>query len=158
MRIFFIALFIAAASQVLAQAEQPVRWTFALSQAEAAQPERFTVTAHAEIEQGWYVYGQFLEAGGPIATAIDFSGTPGGFKLVGMPTETGDAISGHDKLFDMHVTKFKHAADFIQTGELVDGQDELKGTLTFMTCTDETCLPPKTIDVTLSRKTLSASH
>lgn len=131
---------------VFAQAsEQPVSWTFSLGNS----GDVHAVLAQAEVEEGWYVYSQFLEQGGPIPTSLDFSQTPG-IVLNGKATEEGDAISGYDDLFEMEVTKFKHHASFTQAFTLPKGVSTVNGTIEFMACTSKKCLPPQTLDISLA--------
>jgi thiol:disulfide interchange protein DsbD len=124
-------------------AQNPVKWSFSSKDAGNCQLDLvFTGT----IEDGWYTYSQFLESeDGPVATAITFS--PGsGYKLLGKAKESGGIIKVHDKVFDMNLTKFKHTAIFTQRVEITDPTKPISGYITFMTCNDEMCLPPRDVD------------
>ncbi len=133
------------ASLVLAQADQhPVTWSFSLGK----NGDVHAVLAQAEVAEGWYVYSQFLDEGGPIPTTLDLSLTSG-LELSGLATEDGDVVAGFDELFEMQITKFKHHANFTQTFSLAASVTEVVGTLEFMACTNMKCLPPQTIDIAL---------
>ena len=142
--LFFVAGLLS--TTALAQSgEQPVSWSFSLGNS----GEVYAVLAEAQVEDGWYIYSQFLDEGGPIPTSIDLSATEG-IKLNGSPTEEGDAVDGYDELFEMQVKKFKHFASFTQAFTLPKEANTLTGTLQFMACTDKKCLPPQILDISLA--------
>lgn len=124
-------------------AQNPVKWAFTAKDAGNCQVDLiFTGT----IDEGWYTYSQFLESeDGPVATSLTFSPAPG-YKLVGKAKEGGEIIKVHDKVFDMNLTKFKHKAVLTQRVEVSDPSKPIAGYVTFMTCNDEMCLPPKDVD------------
>lgn len=133
-------------------AQNPVKWSFSTKDAGNCQVDLiFTGT----IEEGWYTYSQFLESeDGPIPTAFTFSeGTH--YKLVGKAKESGDKITAFDRYFNMTITKFKHKAVFTQRVEVSDPEKPISGYLTFMTCNDNTCMPPKDVDFNFKTGPLS---
>lgn len=123
--------------------QNPVKWSFATKDAGNCQVDLIIT---GTIDDGWYTYSQFLESDeGPVATTITFKQHPG-FKLVGKAKEGGEIIKVHDKVFDMELTKFKHKAVFTQRVEVSDLSKPISGYLTYMTCNDEMCLPPRDAD------------
>lgn len=123
--------------------QNPVKWSFATKDAGNCQVDLIIT---GTIDDGWYTYSQFLESDeGPVATTITFKSHPG-FKLVGKAKEGGEIIKVHDKVFDMELTKFKHKAVFTQRVEVSDPSKPISGYLTYMTCNDEMCLPPRDVD------------
>ncbi|MFM7152819.1 MAG: cytochrome c biogenesis protein CcdA, partial [Bacteroidota bacterium] len=124
-------------------AQNPVKWTFTAKDAGKCQVD---LVFTGEIEDGWYTYSQFLESeDGPVATSITFS--PGAnYKLVGKAKESGDILKTYDKVFDMNLTKFKHKAVLTQRIEVTDASKPVAGYITFMTCNDDRCLPPRDVD------------
>ena len=139
--VFLFALALLSAASLSAQ--NPVKWVFTAKDAGNCQVDLiFTGT----IDEGWYTYSQFLESeDGPVATSITFSPAPG-YKLVGKATESGEIIKVHDKVFDMNLTKFKHKAILTQRVEVSDPSKPITGYITYMSCNDEMCLPPKDAD------------
>ncbi|MCC7244821.1 MAG: thioredoxin family protein, partial [Saprospiraceae bacterium] len=102
----------------------------------------------ATIDDGWYTYSQFLEStDGPVATSITFQ-EGAHYALVGKAKEGGDIIKVHDNVFDMMLTKFKHKGTFTQRVQVKDPSKPISGYVTFMTCNEEMCLPPKDVDFT----------
>ena len=128
------------------QQAQPVKWTF---ESEKVTDNEYTITFTANAEDGWYVYSQFLDDGGPIPTTFEFD-KESGIELVGKAKEVGNKKEGFDKLFEMTVVKFSGKTKFIQKVKTKNGTNEVKGYLTFMTCNGETCLPPTDVDFNIS--------
>ena len=128
-----------------AASDEPVTWNFTIG----AGCDAFAVLAEAQVADGWYIYSQFLDDGGPIPTELDLSPTPGA-EPVGEPTEGGDRLSGVDEMFGMEVTKFKRNARFTQAFDVPDDVRTLRGGVRFMACTDKKCLPPRTVDFELA--------
>ena len=116
-----------------------VRWSFELVNAEHPQ-----LRAKAEIAEGWAVYSQFLEEGGPIPTLLKLE-LPSSAQLIGPCAESGDQQSGYDSLFEMNVLKFSREMILQQAFQPGEGQNQISGTLRFMACDASRCLPPKTM-------------
>ena len=83
--LLFISMFTLTVS---AQIYSPVKWAVTLT---PAADGNYTLLAKATIDEGWWVYSQFLEnEDGPIATTLNFD--PGThFKLVGKAKEYDNA-------------------------------------------------------------------
>jgi len=124
--------------------ESPVEWSFSLG----TSGDTYAVLAEADVADGWYIYSQFLDEGGPIPTSISLDGTSA-LELVGEPTEAGKKISGFDEYFGMEVTKYATKASFSQGFKVAEGTEQVSGTIRFMACTSKKCLPPKDVDIVL---------
>ncbi|MBK6993761.1 MAG: hypothetical protein IPH31_02105 [Lewinellaceae bacterium] len=124
-------------------AQNPIKWSFTAKDAGNCQVDLiFTGT----LNEGWYTYSQFLESeDGPVATSITFQENTG-FKLIGKAKESGEIVKVHDAIFNMNLTKFKHKAILTQRVEVKDPSKPIAGYITYMTCNDEMCLPPKDAD------------
>lgn len=132
----------------LGAAAQPetVLWT---AEAEAMEDGHYQLTLRGEIEPGWYVYSQYLESNdGPIATEL-FLESPEGAARIGKTEERGEKVDGYDQIFGMNIAKFKKEMILTQTLRLPEGTAQLSGYVTFMTCNDEMCLPPRDYEFTL---------
>ncbi len=150
-RISLIALFCTIGSTILV-AQNPIKWSFSTKDAGNCQVDLILT---GTIEEGWCTYSQFLESeDGPIATTLTFN-QQGHFKLIGKAKEGGEIIKVHDKVFDMNLTKFKHKAIITQRVEVSDASKPIVGYITFMSCNDEMCLPPKDVDFTFKPGPLS---
>ena len=127
---------------VNAQIYDPVKWKF--SQEKIGEDE-VILSFKAEIEQGWYLYSQFIEDDGPVPTYFDFFKTDS-FQLIGTTIE-GKPIEQYDPNFDMVLSYFKNEAIFSQKIKVSSENDfNLKGELTFMVCDESQCLPPEYVE------------
>jgi thiol:disulfide interchange protein DsbD len=122
-----------------AQIYNPVKWSVSLTPAGDGQ---YTFLAKATIDEGWWVYSQYLEnEDGPIATTVNFDAGDH-YKLVGKNKESDNAKKIYDKVFEMEVTKFSKSYTIEQKIKITDPSKPLTGYINFMTCNDERCLPP----------------
>jgi thiol:disulfide interchange protein len=105
----------------------------------------YDITVKATIAPGWSVYSQnnYGDMGPwPTSMAVDVKE---GVALEGTPVEDGEKVlEGHDVVFDMMVKKFKGHATFTQRVKVQSPDEPLTGMFEYMTCNDETCLPPAT--------------
>lgn len=129
-------------NQTVKAQTSPVSWSFS---AQHVQGDEYDIMCKATINKGWYVYSMYLPSeDGPVATAITLESTHQ--KSVGKATESTSKPeykkSGHDEVFDMTVTKYKYDVTFVQRVKCTDLSKPVTGFVTFMTCNDETCMPP----------------
>jgi thiol:disulfide interchange protein DsbD len=139
----FLLLFLCTglAGQMSAQLS-PVNWSFGKA---SLNNQEVDLTITANIDDGWYVYSQFLEDGGPVPTSITFESE--GVELIGKSTEKSEhRKEGYDDIFEMNLIKFGKKVDFVQKLKVPAGTKSIKGFVTFMTCNNESCLPPKDVD------------
>lgn len=138
--ILVLLLTVANASLALAQLN-PVKWSYkAVNIADGIYDLTFT----AHIQEGWYIYSQYLESDeGPIPTSFHFDENEM-FTLEGKTTEEGPRHEGYDELFMMDIVKFSGEPIFKQRVK-VNGKTTIKGYVEFMTCDNERCLPPKEV-------------
>ncbi|MEO1713961.1 MAG: protein-disulfide reductase DsbD domain-containing protein, partial [Bacteroidota bacterium] len=122
---------------------KPVTWAFSHKQID---DQTYELEYRAKIQDGWYLYSQNIEEGGPIPT---------GFYL-----EEGDHYTAQsevlesdlnreeldDQVFEMKLIKFKKEAVFTQKVTVTDDSKPITGYLEFMTCDDTRCLPPTEVD------------
>jgi thiol:disulfide interchange protein len=160
MRLFKIAalFLLIAISANLATAQKlynPVEWKKYTKHVSGNEYDLYFV---AQIDDGWYVYSQFLEEGGPVPTLFEFEETAG-VQRVGKVKESGKKKSGYDKVFEMNLTKFAKKAIFKQRIKVTDASKAytIKGGYEFMTCNDERCLNPKYFEFTLKTKPVKKS-
>jgi len=129
-----------------AQIERPVTWTFAAKPGAAGEA---TLTATASIAGNWHIYSQFIEEGGPEPTSFKFTPSPD-YELVGKGAESPEPVKAFEKSFNMNIAYFPKRAVFSQKIRLKAPQTTVKGTLTFMVCNDEKCLPPDDLDFSIA--------
>ena len=132
---------------------EPVKWSATVSK---KSDGKYEVVTEAKIDEGWYVYSQYLESDdGPEATAFTYD-EGGHYMLVGKNEESGNLKEGYDKVFEMNLAKFNKTAIFTQQIETSDESKPITGFFTFMTCDDEKCLPPTDVDFYIDPSSLQA--
>ncbi len=143
MKRFFTAFLFLMTTLAWAQ-PQAVTWSASYENTD----EHTIVTVHAEIAEGWHLYSQNLDEGGPIPTSFVLE-DDAAFTTVGGWAE-GEPHVEFDPNFDMDLAYFSDAADF--TIKLLPTEKEftVKGELEFMVCNDEMCLPPTYEDFSVS--------
>lgn len=146
---FILSLFsfLLAAFSAFAQ-ENPVKWDIT---SKPLGGDLFEITYSAKIQSGWYVYSEYLESeDGPIPTAVTFESK--NQQVQGKSVEDGHKVSGFDEMFAMNITKFKDVFTIKQKIKVTDGSQPVKGYLTYMTCNNEKCLPPRDVEFSFSLK------
>lgn len=98
------------------------------------------VIIHANIEEGWHLYSQFLESDlGPIPTEIVFEKN----KNVIFSEKTNEPAPkvSYDQNFGGDLSYFESEVKFTNKIE-VKNPTFVKGFIVYMICSDEMCLPP----------------
>lgn len=131
-----------------AQIYNPVKWTTSSKQ---LNDNEFELQWKATIEDGWYVYSQFIDDGGPEKTTLNYD-QPGAVKFLGKSRESGSLVKGFDDIWEMDISKFKKQYTITQRIQLLDDSKPVKGYLTFQTCDDTKCLPPADFDFSFNLK------
>jgi thiol:disulfide interchange protein DsbD len=124
---------------------QVVSWDFS---AEKAEGDTVTVTITGTIDAGWYVYSQYLEEDGPIATKVSFDQEEE-LTLIGKSEENGGLVDGYDEIFMMEIKKYKNEMIITQQLLLPEGEKYISGNVLFMSCDHEQCLPPSEAEFSL---------
>lgn len=121
---------------------QPVKWQISAVEDGA----NLIVTFKALVQQNWYIYAQDIDPSGPIPTTFIFE--PNEYAVL---TDFAQAKSdfmkeGYDEMFGMNIKKYANEVDFIYTIENYKKEGKLKGSIEYMTCDDERCLPPDFVE------------
>src|SRR5690606_6230308 len=104
----------------------------------------------AKIDKGWHIYSLNVEDGGPIKTSFSFAPSKD-FSLVGKPSEPKPKTKW-EEVFGMDVAYHNEEVVFQQRVKLNKGQTTIKGTVEFMVCNAEQCLPPDEVPFTITIK------
>lgn len=130
-----------------AQIKTPVQWDHSVKK---IAPDTYELHIKASIEKGWHIYSQTTPEGGPLRTTVKFSQNPL-VTLSGPAKEIGKLEQHHEKLFGVDVKQFSNVVDFVQTVVLKKPvKTKINGSIEFMVCNDEECLPPATVKFTLT--------
>ena len=128
-----------------AQVLDPVSWEYRY---ERIGENEIELVFTATIEDTWHLYSQDIPEGGPIPTSFTIEES-GQFELIGPVNEVSEPEEKYDASFDMVVKLFSHNAVFRQRVKLLSGADiRINGSVEFMSCDDQRCLPPKEDDFT----------
>jgi thiol:disulfide interchange protein len=88
---------------------------------------------------------------GPIPTKFTFKPTPQYQLVGGIPKEVSDhKKAGFDPIFDMNVTKYSESVQFVQRVKLTGAAAQIGGSVEFMSCDSEKCLPPSDEEFTFN--------
>ena len=132
---------------VCARAQDQVEWSAHGPAKALNRSERFSVAVTAVIAAGWHIYSFTQPAGGPITSQATVTAD--------QPFSAAGAISGppphkaYDPNFEMETETYQGSIDF--TMPIVVRPDAPPGTqnvaidFRFQTCSETTCMPPKTV-------------
>jgi len=121
----------------------PVKWSFRM---ESTGNGEYEIIAEAIIDEGWHVYSQQVEEGGPIPTSFSFRKNSK-VKFIGNVEEQGAYMTeGMDTVFNVYVKYYKQKVQFIQKVKTDNPKAVIRGSLEFAACNEIGCLPPETID------------
>ncbi len=126
-----------------------VQWNFSSKKINATT---YKVHLTATISDHWHMYSQTTPDGGPMATKISFTKNSL-IAIDGPAKEVGKMEQKNEPLFGVVVKQFSKKVDFVQT-VTVKGQvkTSVTGTIEFMTCDDQQCLPPETKKFSIALK------
>ena len=121
--------------------QQPYTWTFT---AKKISDQQYEIHCVVNVTSPWHTYSQFTPAGGPVPTRFQFKKNPL-VTLVGKLSEEGRMVVKHENVFGVDVKYFEGQVDFIQKIKCRNKtKTNLSGSVEFMVCNDQECLPPAT--------------
>ncbi|ANE53201.1 protein-disulfide reductase DsbD domain-containing protein [Flavisolibacter tropicus] len=134
---------------VSAQVKDPVAWSFT---SKKINETTYEVSLTATLQKSWHLYSQTTPEGGPFPTAINFAKNPL-LSLDGDIKEVGKLEQKNEPLFGVDVKQFSNTVSFVQVVK-VKGKAKtfLSGSLEFMTCNNQECLPPQTKKFSIALK------
>jgi thiol:disulfide interchange protein len=132
----------------IAQIYNPVKWSFS---AEAINEKEAYVVITADLEKGWHIYSQFIDDGGPIPTTFTFNKSAD-YSLIGKAIEIPKANPVLDKTFNLMIASHEDKVVFKQKIALKKPEVKVSGSLEFMVCNDERCLPPDDLEFSIIAK------
>jgi hypothetical protein len=138
-KLFFAGLLLLSFQRLSAQILNPVRWSYGAKKLNATEA---VVFIKATIDAGWHLYSQHVAEGGPVKTTFTFPASKD-YTLNGA-TQEPKPIVRMESAFNMQVAYFERSVIFQQKIKLKKQQTTVKGSVEYMTCNDEKCLPPDT--------------
>jgi DsbC/DsbD-like thiol-disulfide interchange protein len=135
-------------SAAFAQIQSPVKWQVASKKINSKEA---VVLIKAVIQNGWHIYGQNVPDGGPLSTTFAFKNSKD-FALNGKPVESVKAKTKYEEVFKMNVPYFTNEVVFQQKVKLNGKQATVSGTVEYMACDKNQCLPPDEYNFTVAIK------
>ncbi len=142
-KLFFLIAVAFVASIASAQMANPVSWTFTSKKLSEGVYE---VQLIANLQQGWHLYSQ-TQPKDAIAqpTSFAFNKNPL-VEIDGKVKESGKLEKFTDKELGISANQYSKQVSFVQRIKLKGkAKSNVGGTVTFQTCDDKKCLPPKTV-------------
>ena len=139
-RFTLLLLLVIAAFPAAAQIFDPVTWSFRY---EKTASDTYEIVINATIEKGWHIYSMNVPDG-PIPTSIRFD-TASSYTLEGGPFEATEPEEKFDAAFGFNIKSYSNSAEFRQKIVSSTPSFTVTGELTFSSCNDETCTPPKDV-------------
>ena len=127
---------------VKSQIYNPVKWTTEVKQ----KNDEATLIFKAVIEKKWHLYATQLPSDdGPIATEVKFEKNDNFEFIEGMIESKYKTM--FDPIFEMEVSYHEKKASFSRKIQINTKDDfDIKGSVYFMVCDDQKCLPPEEIE------------
>ncbi|MGV3529760.1 MAG: protein-disulfide reductase DsbD domain-containing protein [Flavisolibacter sp.] len=145
---FFFAGFLACVSGS-GQMPVHVEWTF---QSKKMNATTYELRFSAILDNGWHIYSHFTPGGGPIPTSFTFSKNP----LIAFPgsfREVGELEEHDESFFGVPVKQYSNRVEFIHVVNVIPVvKTTVRGTVTYMTCNDRECLPPRVVPFAIELK------
>ena len=150
MKKFLFAIILVFPTLLFSQIFNPVEWDFSKEDLGSGEYE---FVLKASIEDGWYLYSQFVEDDGPLPTTFTFFESDG-YELIGT-TQEGEPKQEYDPNFDMVLSYFTKEAVFTQKVKAISPDAQVDGELMFMVCDATQCLPPEYVDFSFNLGSVS---
>jgi len=145
-------LFTIAIISVTAQAQivNPVSWTFT---SKKISDNVYEVQLAANIQNGWHLYSQTQPKDAiAIPTSFSFNKNPL-VVLDGQVKESGKMEKFTDNDLGVSANQYSRQVVFTQKVKLKGkAKSNVGGNVTFQTCDDKKCLPPKTVNFSIALK------
>lgn len=116
----------------------PVSWEISINE---MNENAYEIICDATIDEGWYVYSNNVDAGGPIPTSIIIDSNAAILSVSEMVEISDHVKDGYDEMFDMDIKKFSHHVTFSQVVEIAE-PTTVTGYVEYMTCDSVQCLFP----------------
>jgi DsbC/DsbD-like thiol-disulfide interchange protein len=145
-KLMMVLLLLISAIYSKAQINDPVHWAYGIKHLNGNQYE---VHLQATMEEGWHIYAQKqLPEAVAVPTRIRFAQTPG-LTILGKPIELGNKDKYTIPAVGITNMEYAGKVDFVQKVAIKPGIKEIRGTVSYQTCTHAQCLPEATINFTV---------
>ncbi|MCW8311180.1 protein-disulfide reductase DsbD N-terminal domain-containing protein [Sphingobacterium sp. InxBP1] len=104
-------------------------------------PEEGEISMKAKIPQGWHLYALGNNPKSPIQMNFKFAPDKS-YELIGDVSQP-QPLRKFEKQLGIPVTYFENEVEFGQKIKIKSKNGTIKGTIQFMQCSDEVCVPPQ---------------
>lgn len=126
-----------------------VQWEF---ESKKLADKKYEVRLIAHVKNPWHIYSTTTPDGGPLPTRISFTKNPLAM-IDGKIKEVGKLESHFEEVFDIDTKYYNDKVEFVQVVNVKgNAKTNLSGTVEFMACTNEQCLPPKSVPFSIALK------
>lgn len=140
-RIVTLLLLVMLGNMAVAQDKDPVTWSYA---AKKKTENTYDIVITATLPKPWHIYSTTSPKGAGMPTKITIKKNPL-ITVTGGVKEKGKLEKQYDENFEMEVKYYSDKVEFIQTVTLKGkAKTNITGTVEYMVCNDERCLPPAT--------------
>jgi hypothetical protein len=131
---------------------QPVQWAGSvIPTTPVKQGSAVAIELTAEVQQGWHVYGLTQTPGGPTPLRVTLDENEVA-QIVGLKSGTAPGKK-HDPSFDLDTEFYPQSFSLdIQARvkqQPVAGKQSIPVSVRFQACSDQTCLPPRTVHLSV---------
>lgn len=147
-RMFAAVLAVLFSVQLVSAFESPVDWEASLSPVENGSA---TLTVTGVVKPEWHIYGFEMPdydatAAVPDPTDIELS-LPAGVTADGAMQKNGNSTMHLDEYMELNLPWLTGTLSFVQKLKIEpSAAGEIKGTVSYMACTDQSCTPPAKFD------------
>lgn len=122
-----------------AQVTDHASWRYAV---EKISDKKIQVSFRVNLDPGWHIYSTDMAEGGPQKTVIQLEQNKA-YTASSATRDSGRLIEKYDSSFNLALRYYPVAASFIKVIDIADTSGiVLKGSILYMLCTEEVCLPP----------------
>tara|TARA_B100000497_G_scaffold124030_1_gene157766 strand:- start:412 stop:894 length:483 start_codon:yes stop_codon:yes gene_type:complete len=126
----------------------PISWQVACTKMDNINQLEIT----AAIKEGWHLYSQEIDEGGPIPTSFKLSYDGKKFESIKPKEISKYMLVSMDEMFLMELTKYKNDVRYTYPLDKAMTNGTIQIIVEFMCCDDTQCLAPKTVELTLNIK------
>lgn len=143
-----LALCLLFTATVFAQ-EEKVNWKF---ESKKLSGNKYEIKLTAFILHPWHIYSTTQAEGGPTPTKITFTKNPL-VNLEGGIKEIGTMEKKYEEVFEIDTKFFNDKVEFVQVVNVKgSAKTNLTGTIEYMTCTNQECIPAREVPFTIALK------
>lgn len=147
---FFGVFFVCLVSS--GQVQDHARWNFSVERVDKGSLQ---VVARVSLDSGWHIYATDMKEGGPQKTELTIFPAKS-FHVTEASRDSGSLIEKFDTSFQITLRYYPGTASFKKLLAVADTSGfVLKGSILYMLCTDESCLPPTETNFSIKVPALS---